>query len=98
MARRATWGKLASPALVVRRPMRVVAAGASRLQPVCASDLRLTDVTAWGRLHQTLDYRQEAVVPSCVFVAIRMPISLRWGSVSSLQVCHPSKKHAMEEF
>ena len=37
----------------------MVAAGASRLQPVCASDLPLTDYTAWRTLRQALDYRQE---------------------------------------
>ncbi len=57
--RRATGRKRASPALVVRGSVRVVAAGASRLQPVCARDLRLTDYTAWRTLRQALDYRQE---------------------------------------
>lgn len=57
--RRATGRKRASPALVVRGSVRVVAAGASRCFPVSAAQLRLTDVTAWRALRQTLDYRHE---------------------------------------
>jgi hypothetical protein len=57
--RRATGRKRASPTLVVRGSVRVVAAGASRLFPVSAADLRLTDVTAWRTLRQQLDYRCE---------------------------------------
>jgi len=57
--RRATGRKRASPALVVRGAVRVVAAGASQLQPVSAADLRLGDVTAWRALRQQLAYRHE---------------------------------------
>ena len=57
--RRATGRKRASPALVVRGSVRVVAAGASRCFPVSAADLRLTDVMAWRMLRQQLDYRHE---------------------------------------
>lgn len=57
--RRATGRKRASPALVVRGSVRVVAAGASRCFPVSAAQLRLTDITAWRALRQTLDYRHE---------------------------------------
>ncbi len=57
--RRATGRKRASPALVVRGSVRVIAAGASRCFPVSAADLRLTDVMAWRMLRQQLDYRHE---------------------------------------
>jgi hypothetical protein len=57
--RRATGRKRASPALVVRGSVRMVAAGASRCSPVSAADLRLTNVMAWRTLRQQLDYRHE---------------------------------------
>jgi hypothetical protein len=57
--RRATGRKRASPTLVVRGSVRVVAAGASRLVSFSAAQLRLTDVTAWHALRRTLDYRHE---------------------------------------
>ncbi len=57
--RRVTGRKRALPTLVVRGSVRVVAAGASRLASFSATDLRLTDVTAWRVLRQTLDYRHE---------------------------------------
>ena len=57
--RRATGRKRASPTLVVRGSVRVVAAGVSRCFPVSAAELRLTDVAAWHALRQTLDYRHE---------------------------------------
>ena len=57
--RRATGRKRASPTLVIRGSVRVVAAGASRCFPISAAQLRLTDVTAWRALRQTLDYRHE---------------------------------------
>jgi hypothetical protein len=58
--RRVTGRKQASPALVVRGSVRVVAAGASRLLTVTAAQLRLTDVHAWRALRQQLHYRHEA--------------------------------------
>jgi hypothetical protein len=58
--RRATGRKRASPALVVRGSVRVVAAGVSRLVSFSAAELRLIDVTAWRVLRQTLDYRHES--------------------------------------
>jgi hypothetical protein len=57
--RRVTGRKHASPTLVVRGSVRVVAAGASRLGSFTAADLRLTDVAAWQTLRRTLDYRHE---------------------------------------
>jgi hypothetical protein len=57
--RRITGRKRASPTLVVRGSVRVVAAGASRLGAFSAAELRLRDVTAWRTLRQTLNYRHE---------------------------------------
>ena len=57
--RRATGRKSASPALVVRGAVRVVAAGASHLLSISASQLQVTDVAAWRALRQQLEYRQE---------------------------------------
>jgi hypothetical protein len=53
--RRVTGRKRASPTLVVRGSVRVVAAGASRLVSFSAADLQLTDVTAWRALRQSFD-------------------------------------------
>jgi hypothetical protein len=58
--RRVTGRKQASPGLVVRGAVRVVAAGASRLLVVTAALLGCTDVAAWRTLRQQLDYRHEA--------------------------------------
>jgi hypothetical protein len=57
--RRVTGRKRASPTLVVRGSVRVVAAGATRLSSFSAADLRPTDVAAWQALRQQLDYRHE---------------------------------------
>lgn len=57
--RRVTGRKRASPTLIVRGSVRVVAAGASRLVSFSAGDLQLTDVAAWQALRQTLNYRHE---------------------------------------
>lgn len=57
--RRITGRKHASPTLVVRGSVRVVAAGASRLFCFSAADLRLSDVAAWHALRQTLHFRHE---------------------------------------
>jgi hypothetical protein len=57
--RRVTGRKRASPTLVVRGSVRVVAAGASRVLTIAASDLRLTDVAAWRALRKQLEYRHE---------------------------------------
>lgn len=58
--RRVTGRKCASPALVVRGSVRVVAAGASRILTVSTNELRLTNVKAWLSLRQQLEYRHEA--------------------------------------
>jgi hypothetical protein len=57
--RRVTGRKRASPTLVVRGSVRVVAAGATRLISFSAADLRPTEVAAWRALRQQLDYRHE---------------------------------------
>ena len=58
--RRATGRKGASPGLVVRGAVRVVAAVATRAQPVADADLRPVDLAAWRTLRQQLQTRQAA--------------------------------------
>lgn len=58
--RRATGHKRATSALVVRGPVRVVAAVATRLGEWGARELALPDVEAWRRLRETLEARHEA--------------------------------------
>ena len=58
--RRATGRKGASPGLVVRGAVRVVAAVASRGQPFADTDLRPTDLTRWRVLRRQLETRQAA--------------------------------------
>jgi hypothetical protein len=58
--RRTTGRKVASPALVVRGSVRVVAAVATRQQPFSAADLCPGDLERWRELRQELEYRHEA--------------------------------------
>ena len=58
--RRVTGRKGASPALVVRGAVRVLAAVASRLHHFTAAELRVTDVDSWRALRRPLTYRHEA--------------------------------------
>jgi len=58
--RRASGRKGASPGLVVRGRVRVVAAIATRTQRVQAQDLHPGDVAAWRTLREELEDRQEA--------------------------------------
>jgi hypothetical protein len=58
--RRATGRKRASPALVVRGAVRVVASVASRLRPFSKAELCLTDPTRWRSLRSELDHRRKA--------------------------------------
>jgi hypothetical protein len=60
LERRATGRKGASPAVVVRGAVRVVAAVATRLQPVTAEELRPADVTAWRALRRRVEVRHTA--------------------------------------
>lgn len=55
--RRATGRKGASPALVVRGAVRVVALMATRQQPCSAEELRPRDLAAWKALRQRVDAR-----------------------------------------
>jgi hypothetical protein len=59
--RRATGRKSASPALVMRGAVRVVALLASRHQPaLTAAELRPRDLRAWQALHQQVERRHDA--------------------------------------
>jgi len=58
--RRATGRKGASPGLVVRGAVRVVAAVAARARPFAAEELPPTDLAAWRTLREQLAYRQAA--------------------------------------
>ncbi len=57
LERRATGRKSASPALVVRGAVRVVAAVATRLQPLTAAELRPSDVQNWMALRRRVEAR-----------------------------------------
>jgi len=58
--RRVTGRKSATPALVVRGAVRLMAAVATRVKPVSAAQLRPTDPAAWRKLRRELDHRHEA--------------------------------------
>ena len=58
--RRTTGRKGASPALVVRGSVRVLAAVATRRQPFSASDLAPLDLARWQEVRAGLEYRHEA--------------------------------------
>ena len=58
--RRATGRKGASPGLVVRGAVRIVAAVATRAQSFADADLRPVDPAAWRTLRQQLQTRQAA--------------------------------------
>ncbi len=58
--RRTTGRKQASPGLVVRGAVRVVASVASRLHPFSVAELRLTDPARWRTLRSELERRHEA--------------------------------------
>lgn len=60
LERRATGRKMASPALVVRGAVRMVALMATPDQPLSADDLRPRDVAAWKTLRQRTEARHEA--------------------------------------
>jgi hypothetical protein len=56
--RRATGRKTASPAAVLRGPVRLVAATATRLNPPTVHDLAHVDRQRWRELRQKLDRRR----------------------------------------
>jgi hypothetical protein len=57
--RRASGRKVASPGMVVRGSVRLVAATATRLRPIEGTDLVPTDMAAWRSLRGGLERRQE---------------------------------------
>lgn len=57
--RRASGRKGASPAVVVRGCVRVVAAVATPVEGFNASEIQPTDLKKWRALHSSLKYRQE---------------------------------------
>ncbi len=58
--RRATGRKQASPGLVVRGAVRMVASVASRLHPFSGAELCPNDLTRWQALRNELNHRHEA--------------------------------------
>jgi hypothetical protein len=58
--RRASGRKQASPGVVIRGAVRVVASVASRLHPFSESELCPTDLTRWRTLRSELNHRHEA--------------------------------------
>lgn len=58
--RRIRGTKAASPGLVLRGSVRLVAATATRLQPVTGATLVATDLSAWHRLREQLEQRRSA--------------------------------------
>jgi hypothetical protein len=58
--RRATGRKTASPGVVVRGAVRIVASVATRLYRLSATDLQPTDVERWYVLRNELDTRQQS--------------------------------------
>jgi hypothetical protein len=60
--RRATGRKTASPALVLRGSVRLVAAAATRVRPVEARELARANRGAWAELRRRLDHRRHTRV------------------------------------
>jgi hypothetical protein len=58
--RRATGRKTASPAMVLRGPVRVLAATATRLRPFQARDLAAADRQQWAAIRGSLDQRRHS--------------------------------------
>jgi len=56
--RRTTGRKTASPTLVIRGPVRIVAAVATRLRTFSATDLAVVETSEWASLRQELDERR----------------------------------------
>src|SRR5262245_31875816 len=57
--RRATGRKVASPAVVLRGAVRLVACAAIRLRPFTSEELAPDTVRAWQELRQTLETRRQ---------------------------------------
>jgi hypothetical protein len=60
--RRTTGRKGASPSLVARGPVRILAATLTRLAPVSAADLAAVDVATWRQTRERLEQRHHARV------------------------------------
>jgi hypothetical protein len=58
--RRATGRKTASPAMVLRGPVRVLAATATRLRPFQARDLAAADRQQWAAIRDSLEQRRHS--------------------------------------
>ena len=58
--RRATGRKVASPGVVVRGAVRIVAGVATRLHHFCGADLQPRDIERWYTLRDELDARQQS--------------------------------------
>jgi hypothetical protein len=58
--RRATGRKTASPGLVLRGSVRIIAAAATRVRTFSASDLAPTSLEAWAELRSELDQRRQS--------------------------------------
>jgi len=58
--RRVTGRKVATPTLVIRGAVRLVAAVATRLKPPTPTQLRPADLTTWRKLRAELEQRHEA--------------------------------------
>jgi hypothetical protein len=65
--RRATGRKAASPAAVLRGPVRLIAATATRTRPPTARDLGRADRRTWMELRRRLDGRRRARIQRCRF-------------------------------
>lgn len=57
--RRATGRKHASPDLVVRGSVRMIASVATKLHPFNSTEIRPADLDRWRKLRRELDYRHE---------------------------------------
>ena len=65
--RRATGRKTASPGMVLRGPVRLVAAALTRLRCYQAHDLALADRRRWSELRHQLEQRRRSRVLRCRF-------------------------------
>jgi hypothetical protein len=61
--RRATGRKVASPAVVLRGAVRLVACAATRLRPFTSEELAPDTVSAWQELRQALETRRQQRTP-----------------------------------
>lgn len=88
--RRATGRKAASPAVVLRGEVRLIAATATRLHPPTARELGRADRQRWRDLRGRLDRgaRREPNAPASG--AILRPTWPNWSGKPASQLCRPS--------